>query len=157
MGEPAEPKVILRSPLSFSQVILSVVLPFSMLSWSESSTYSAVTPVGRVMLSRKRQRAGLFVLDHKRNSVIQVGIAAIVARVLHALVKVIVLIVFLILIGGFIRVDGDIKGVIFVDLDLIKAAAGDLALFHRKLKATLLVTLASEGSAPAAASSFCWI
>lgn len=77
---------------------------------------------------RKRQRAGLFVLDHKRNSVIQVGIAAIIARVRHALVKVIVLIVFLILIGGFIRVDGDIKGVIFVDLDLIKAAAGDLAL-----------------------------
>ena len=34
----------------------------------------------------------------------------------------------MILIGGFIRVDGDIKGVIFVDLDLIKAAAGDLAL-----------------------------
>ena len=51
MGEPAEPKVILRSSLTFSQVILSVVLPFSMLSWSESSTYSAVTPVGRVMLS----------------------------------------------------------------------------------------------------------
>ena len=33
------------------QVMPSVVLPFSMLSWSESSTYSAVTPVGRVMLS----------------------------------------------------------------------------------------------------------
>ncbi len=75
MGEPAEPKVILRSPLSSSQVMPSVVLPFSMLSRSESSTYSAVTPVGRVMLSASVSGPALFVLDHKRNSVIQVGIA----------------------------------------------------------------------------------